>query len=217
MGVSGGNTLPKVNGLTRQQILMRVKFDGETTADLLSQELEISPVAVRQHLAALEAEGLICVRIERKGLGRPSHRYCLTEAGDETFPRTYDQFAESLLNELATWQGADALSELVSRQRERQLNALLSRLSEKSFASRLQEIVRLYTERGYIAESKETVAGEHILIKRNCAICALSRQMPELCCGGEENFLSQLLDGAEVKLEKSFPAGDHYCQFRIQK
>lgn len=210
-------SLSKVNGLTRQQILMCIKHEGTLTADQLSQHLEISPVAVRQHLSALEAEGYICVRIERKGLGRPSHRYCLTDTGDETFPRTYDQFAEMLLSELEIWQGSDALPELMRRQRERQLSALLPRISGKPFAAGLKEIARVYTERGFMAESKEVSTDEYLLLKRNCAICSLARHMPELCCGSEEGFLSKLLDGAEVSLEKSFAAGDHCCQFRIRK
>lgn len=209
--------MPKVNGLTRQQILMCIKQDGTLTADQLSQQLEISPVAVRQHLSALEAEGYICVRVERKGLGRPSHRYCLTDIGDETFPRAYDRFAEMLLDELGMWQGSDMVSELMRRQHERQISALLPRIAGKPLAAGLQEITRIYSERGYMAESKEVAPNEHLLWKRNCAICSLARQMPELCCGSEEKFLSELLDAAEVNLEKSFAAGDHYCQFRIRK
>jgi len=196
---------------------MCIKHEGTLTADQLAQQLEISSVAVRQHLSALEAESYICVRVERKGLGRPSHRYCLTEVGDETFPRVYEQFAEMLLSELEMWQGSDAVPDLMRRQQERQLSALLPRISGKPFAAGLQEITRIYTERGYMAESKEVAPNEYLLLKRNCAICSLARQMPELCCGSEEGFLSKLLDGAEVSLEKSFAAGDHYCQFRIRK
>lgn len=207
--------MPRANGITRQQILLTMKQDGALTADELAKELGISPVAVRQHLASMEAEGLVAVRVERKGLGRPSHRYQLTADGDETFPRCYDRFALALLSELTAWQGDGAIGELVGRQNARQIEAMLPRLKGCAFGAKLDEIVRMFNERGDMAEAEEADDGSYTLVKRNCPICSLARQMPELCCAGETELLSTLLDGAEVTLEQSFPEGDSFCRFRI--
>src|SRR5687767_10368667 len=99
----------KANGITRSQILTSIKVNGSMTADSLAQELGISPVAVRQHLAGLEAEGYILTSVERRGLGRPVHRYSITSEGDETFPRAYDRVANELLDELRLTGGEAAV------------------------------------------------------------------------------------------------------------
>src|SRR5690242_18077679 len=111
--------MPRANGITRQEILTSIKRHGAMTAEELARELGISQVAVRQHLASLEAEAIISVSIDRRGLGRPSHRYTLTARGDEHFPRHYDMLANALLDELRVWQGEETVRELIARQRER--------------------------------------------------------------------------------------------------
>src|SRR5438876_968476 len=102
--------MPRANGITRQEILTALKLDGCRTAEELAHALGISQVAVRQHLTSLEAEQSVVVEIERKGLGRPAHRYRLTPQGDEMFPRKYDALANSMLDELRAWQGDEAVS-----------------------------------------------------------------------------------------------------------
>src|SRR5258708_26012145 len=104
--------MPRANGITRQEILTSIKRNGAMTAEELSRELGISQVAVRQHLTSLEAENLIAITIERRGLGRPSHRYVLTLSGDESFPRQYDTVLNELLDELRAWQGQAVVDEL---------------------------------------------------------------------------------------------------------
>src|SRR5690349_12623551 len=124
--------MSRANGITRQEILTCLKIHGSMTAEELAQELGISQVAVRQHLTSLEAEDPIDIQIERKGLGRPAHRYFLTARGDETFPRHYDSLANGLLDELRAWQGETAVTELVQRKRARLIKDWLPRLEGKS-------------------------------------------------------------------------------------
>lgn len=71
---------------TRRRVLEVLKRKGPQTAQTLSRTLGITSMGVRQQLNALERDGLIQYRIERKGLGRPGHVYLLTGAGDELFP-----------------------------------------------------------------------------------------------------------------------------------
>ena len=209
--------MPRGNGITRQEILLSIKSSGSMTAEELARELGISQVAVRQHLSSLEAEGSIAVSIERRGLGRPSHRYMLTAAGDETFPREYDSLANGLLNELRAWQGEAAVKQLLSLRRERMGQTLTSRLRDKSLAARVNELARVETENGYMAEAEQAENGTFTLTKRNCAVCSVARNHPEICCQSEDKMFKNLLGNVEVKLEQSIVEGDHVCSFSIRE
>jgi predicted ArsR family transcriptional regulator len=177
--------------------------------------LNISPVAVRQHLSSLEAEGMLMVHVERRSKGRPSHRYALTARGDETFPRCYDVVANILLEELRTWQGEEAVNHLFERQRERMTALIQTRLGERSLPARLHELARIHSENGFMAEACEE-DDSFLLIKRNCALRSIARQHPMVCCQGEEGMMRHLLGAKEVVHEKSIVEGEHYCQFRIR-
>ncbi len=207
--------MPRANGLTRQEILQAIKYRGAMTADDLSRALGISQVAVRQHLAALEAEDIITINIERRGLGRPSHRYLLTPGGDETFPRRYEALANSLLDELNAWQGEAAVTRLLARRRERAFAHLAPHLCDKPLGAKVKEIARAQSEQGFMAEIRETAPGDYRLYKRNCAVCAVARNHPSVCCAGDLPLLQALLEEADVSQEQTILAGDPVCTFRI--
>lgn len=208
--------MPRANGITRQEILTFLKHQGTMTAEELHQKLGISQVAVRQHLVALEAEGMINVGVERHGLGRPSHRYSLTTRGDETFPRQYDTFANTLLDALREWQGEEAVQQLLDLRRERLHTAFLHHLKDKPLSSRLQELARLLDEEGFMAEIHPDGTTTYILRKQNCAVCAVARRYPDACCHRETDFFESLLGNVTVTHERSIHNGDPLCEFRIE-
>ena len=207
--------MPRANGITRQEILTCLKTNGALTADDLSKELGISQVAVRQHIASLEAEGVVTITVERKGLGRPSHRYLLTVAGDETFPRKYAEYAASLLSELQDWQGAKAVDELISRCQNRQSRELAPRLDSKSLLSRVQELARIENEKGFMTELVNSGDGAMSIVKRNCTICALAQKHPETCCQGKVALYKDVLGNVSVRQTTSIAHGDLKCSFEI--
>ena len=209
--------MARANGITRQEILTSIKYNGAMTAEELSQELHISQVAVRQHLASLEAEKIIGITVERRGLGRPSHRYKLTAEGDETFPRRYEALTIMLVDELREWQGEEAVQSLFVRVRERQSQAVANRMRDKPFTAQVQELVRVQSEKGYMAEFAEgETPGECRLIQHNCAICNVARLYPHICCKEEMEMLQQALNGAEIIREEYIIAGDPTCTYRIR-
>ena len=208
--------MARANGITRQEILTSIKCNGTMTAEELSRELHISQVAVRQHLASLEAEKIITIHIERRGLGRPSHRYRLTPHGDETFPRRYEALMNLIVEELHEWQGEEAVQSLFARTRKRLSDTLANRMRDRPFAAKVQELARFQSENGYMAEVVESdTPGEYRLVQHNCAICAVARRYPHVCCKQEMELLKHALDGAEIVREKYIMAGDPTCTYRI--
>src|SRR5215467_3390745 len=82
---------------TRGQIVTLLRRSSHTV-DELAQELHLTHTAVRAHLAALERDGLVQQRSERRGSGKPSSVYDLTPAAEYLFPKSYDQLLDQLLD-----------------------------------------------------------------------------------------------------------------------
>ncbi len=207
--------MPRPNGITRQEILTSIKYQGAMTAEELARELGISQVAVRQHLAALEAEDIITVSVERRGLGRPSHRYTLTVRGDEMFPRHYDTLTNALLDELRLWQGEEAVSLLFERKCERLESTLQPRMRNKSLPDRVHELTHIQKENGFMPEIAAEEDGTFRLIEHNCPFRAVASSHPDTCCNSELALFRSLLPEAEIIREKYLPDGSHYCRFHI--
>ncbi len=206
--------MSRANGMTRQEILNSIKMNGTMTAEELSRIVGISQVAVRQHLASLEAEGMILVTVERRGLGRPSHRYLLTARGDESFPRRYAEVLNDMLDELRAWQGQEAVDELLRRRHERGMVILQSRVHDRPLESRLNELARRENEQGNMAEFCSEERG-YRFTKRNCSVCAVALSHPGICCASEAGMISKLLGGTEVSRVSSIANGDLTCTFHI--
>ncbi len=94
---------------TRRRVLELLKTRGPQTADQLGGALGITSMGVRQHLVALERDGVIAHRAEQRGKGRPSHVYALTPAGDELFPRSYPQLVSGFIQATRQALGEDGL------------------------------------------------------------------------------------------------------------
>ena len=65
----------------------------------------------RQHLTALERDGMVIKGETQSSGGRPEQLFGLTTAGHELFPRHYSWFAELLISSLREEQGTEALRE----------------------------------------------------------------------------------------------------------
>ena len=64
--------------VSRREILEGLKKSGEADAETIAARLRMTPSGARQHLTALERDGLVSHRQERVGPGRPRHLFGLT-------------------------------------------------------------------------------------------------------------------------------------------
>lgn len=206
--------MSKANGFTRQEVLNAIKIRGPKTADDLASLLGISPVAVRQHVSALEAEGYIQTSIERRGLGRPVHRYSLTQRGDETFPRNYDELAFSILDEVKALYGEEALEQILIARRKRAAAMLRARLNGLAPRERLAELIQVQNKTGYMAQADEK---EDCIVLRehNCPICQVAQNYPAACREELELFREVLGPECTVEVQESIGDGARSCAYRI--
>jgi DeoR family suf operon transcriptional repressor len=85
---------------TREQILRLVRGHREIGIAQVAETLGVSPAAVRRHLDGLRADGLVDVKLERHGVGRPSLLFFLTERAEEGAGKPYLQLMTRLFRRL---------------------------------------------------------------------------------------------------------------------
>lgn len=83
-------------------------------AETLASRLEITAMAVRQHLYALHEEQLITYQEEPRPMGRPAKLWQLTPAADRFFPDRYAELALGLINSVKEVFGEAGLYKLLN-------------------------------------------------------------------------------------------------------
>ena len=200
---------------TRRQILDALRRSTGLTADQLAEQLGVTAMAVRKHLAALEREGSLAARVERRPIGRPVHVYTLTPRAQESFPRRYQDLTTELLDDLRALDGAEKIGLLFRRRADRAYADLAPALAGHSLPERLTALTGFLDREGYLAEWEVTPEGDYLLKEHNCAIYGVAQCTPE-ACACELDLFRRLLDGAEVVREQHVVEGDCLCSYRLR-
>src|SRR5207248_8519233 len=122
--------------------------------------------------------GLVRHSVELQQRGRPTHRYSLTPAGDELFPRHYDHLARCLVELVGELDGPEKVKRLFELRTTRQAEHYRRRLSRPPLPDRVAELARLRDEEGYMGRSEEQADGALLLIENNCALCSVALHCP---------------------------------------
>ena len=199
---------------TRMRILQLLKMRANMTVGQLTEALHISQMGVRQHLAILEAEGLVEHYQEKQGRGRPPHVYQLTDEANSLFPTTYANFAVGLMHEVAKFNGPGFINKVFRGRMKAQLEAYQLRLEGKTLCDRVKELARIRDEEGYMARFNEN-EDDYILIEHNCPIAVIAQKYPHVCEIELALFRQSL--GVKVVREEHLMQGSHRCCYRIPK
>jgi predicted ArsR family transcriptional regulator len=138
-------------GLRQQQLLtLLLQNKDGLTVENLSKGLGITDNAVRQHIVALERDGMVTAGESQSTGGRPERLYGLTTVGRELFPRHYSWFAELLINSLREEQGTDALRERLESMGKAVGRQVMTRVADiKDKADRIRALSDILRELGY--------------------------------------------------------------------
>lgn len=220
---------PSTNPSTKEVILRFLLKQGEATAQDIADHLEVSPQAIRRHLKDLESEALIEHQAVQEGIGRPNHHYQLSRQGRDSFPAQYDQFALSLLNTLMETVGPEQVSTILQQQWQSKAHAYRARLGDASLKQRVQSLVKLRQEEGYMAEwhaaehpqsdtleaTQETAQETAFVITEyNCAISHIAESYPGVC-GHELSMFAVALPDCSVERTHWLVDGEHQCGYLI--
>jgi DeoR family transcriptional regulator, suf operon transcriptional repressor len=198
----------------RRAVLAAIKQAGEATAEQIAAAVGVTVGATRQHLAGLDADGLVAHREERLGPGRPRRRYCLTPAAEGLWPKRYGQLANQLLGFVQ--KDSPELVERVFQQRgDDRLGRASGRLAGLDFAARVRELTQILVEDGYLAECEAEADGSWLVVEHNCAILDVAVRY-RAACTSEIAFLRAALPEAEIDRVQHKMAGDFVCAYRLR-
>jgi predicted ArsR family transcriptional regulator len=189
---------------------------GHATAAHLADHLGLTQAAVRRHLAALAAQGLVGVRERRaygpKSPGRPSKVYIPTDLGRAQFTHGYDQLAIEVLDYLRRLGGERAIMDFAEDKfaaLERRYHALLDADPTLSPADTLQ---RVLAEAGFMADVAPLKTGDQLL-QHHCPYGNVAARFPELC-QAETAAFSRLVR-SHVQRLATIAHGDGVCTTHI--
>lgn len=224
---------------TRDRLVQAISAHGPITARRLAERFDLTSAAVRRHLAALEAEGIIAeheVPVAQRGRGRPSKSFVLSPSAHEDLPGGYDELAVMAVDELARLGGEGAVTALAERRiadwekRVAERAAECERAGEDVTAARRLELLsELLTERGYAttvrplhvplpAAGAQPGAAPRTLVTAqlchgHCPVLDVAADHPELC-EAESRAISRII-GAPVQRLATLAQGAHVCTTHI--
>jgi predicted ArsR family transcriptional regulator len=203
----------------KRRVLELLKRLGATPVPELARRLDLTEVAVRQHLAALEDQGLAAAEPgPAKGRGRPSALWSLTDAAASLFPDSHADLTVSLIQATRRALGEKGLERVVAERSADQLRTYRDTLPgpDASLGKRVKALAAQRTAEGYMAEVRREAPGRYLLVEHHCPICEAARSCQRLCAGELHVFREYL--GPDVDIERV----DHLlddadrCAYRIE-
>jgi DeoR family suf operon transcriptional repressor len=204
------STMPE----TRRQILMLLKKRGSSRSETIADVIGVTLSGTRQHLTALERDGLIAHTDLRDGRGRPKYIYYLTTTADNLFPRNYVDLTNELLEYVEEADPA-LLDRIFDKRGQRRLERAQRRTTGLTFPEQVKVITALLDEDGYLAAFEERPDGSFRITEHNCAVMEIARKYHQ-ACRTEIEFLRAALPDAEVTRVAHMIAGEHVCAYEVR-
>lgn len=208
-GRAGRGTVGRMRDYTeadRPAVLDLLKVHGPSNVPALARLRGVNANAVRQQLSALQREGLVEVRVERRRRGRPTHLYLLTAKAEALFPQAYGPMALALLRQIRELDGGRKIEALLARRMRELAAAYRKRLAGRSAAEKLRELARIRDEEGYIARVRGRSLCEH-----HCPIAAVAREFPQVCA--YEKLLFEAVLGRRLERTEHLASGGRACVY----
>lgn len=196
------------------RILELLQRHGPMSAKQLQAALGVSSLnAVREPLLNLSAAGLVRAEPVRRGAGRPSYLYALTDKAQALFPKGYDVLLRLLLEELLAQHGRDGLRTILQRVGQRLAREYAGNAEGQAIEERLQALAAALDARGTPINIVET--GDTIMLHEYCCPYYDVAQRTSDVCTIERQMLEQVL-GRPVRLMRRIVDGHVDCQFVVE-
>lgn len=202
---------------TRRTIVNLLKREGLMDAEALAERLNITAMAVRQHLYALQKEHLVTYQEEQRPMGRPAKLWQLTPEANRLFPDRYAEFTVSLINSMMEAFGEEGLERLLEIKTRQQIADYRKMVPEgDSLQQRLEALATIRTDEGYMAEIQPLEEGLFLLIENHCPICTAAIACTGLCRQELEIFQAVLGQNVVIKRTEHIVAGERRCVYKVR-
>jgi predicted ArsR family transcriptional regulator len=199
-------------GASQRALVQVLKTRGAAAVPELAGAVGLNVETVRHHVQQLMALGVVERQgTRRAGPGRPEVVYVLAGAADALFPRREGEVLRALarhLKETGQERVLESFFESYIGARRAEAHARVSGLDGEA---RLQEVARILTELGFMAELEERDGGGRL---RLCH-CPMRELVEEttIPCRAELGFIRELL-GERLARLSYIPAGDRSCTYQ---
>ncbi|EMP4393677.1 transcriptional regulator [Vibrio fluvialis] len=200
---------------TIDRILHTIKREGAVTAKQLADDLGMTTMGARQHLQALEDDGVLAFHDVKVKVGRPTRHWSLTRKGHDQFADRHGELTIQVIEAVEHIFGKEGLAKVAAEREAQTLAQYQNVLAEcTDLHSKLATLVELREQEGYMAELEQTEHG-YLLIENHCPICKAAKRCPNLC-QSELNTFQRLL-GEEYRIERSehIIEGQRRCTYLI--
>ncbi|HEX4413747.1 MAG TPA: MarR family transcriptional regulator [Lacipirellulaceae bacterium] len=193
-----------------RQMLDFIRRNGAVTISALIAEMGVTATAVRQRLQRLITSELVEKQAERKGRGRPNHRYSLSEKGERSAGNNFADMATVLWDEIKSIEDASIRRGLLKRIAERLAARYRGEIVGETLNDRMKSLVLLMGEREIPFAVDESMSLP-VLSAHACPYPELAK-VDRGVCTMEKLMLSEIL-GANVRLSECRLDGGSCCTF----
>jgi predicted ArsR family transcriptional regulator len=200
---------------TKDSIIELLKKRGSMTVDELSKELNITPMAIRQHLRYLEKRDFVEYIEEKQSVGRPTFLYRLTSKANDLFPKPYRDFIMHTFKDIEKNDGRKKVDDIFRWRKERLMQQRGAALADKKiFRDKVYALRDILETEGYFAEIEET-DGSYKLRQFNCPTSEIGLDYRE-ACNYELQLYKELLRN-NVTRSQCIAEGNNSCTYIIPK
>jgi len=210
-----GRPLAPAYSSAKQALLLFLKRHPGASLAEIADGLGISKAGVLGHLPPLESDGLVERAYRPGGVGRPRAVFRLTRRATELFPQGYREMTLAALEFVAQRLGDRGVAEFLQQRAHEIADKHRARLADGPLSRRVEELARIRTDGGYMAEVGGRSRGAHELLEHNCPILALAGRFP-VACETERRMFEEMLR-ARVDVRHRVVAGDAVCRFLIRE
>jgi predicted ArsR family transcriptional regulator len=201
---------------TRTRLLNALKSSGPQTAADLAKVLNVTTVAVRQHLDGLFQDELVAFEDLKGSVGRPKRVWALTDVGHQQFPDNHSNLILGLLNGLSEIYGDEGVDQLIAHREAQSREAYLEALKTASdLAAKVEILADMRSREGYMAEVVAEKKG-YLLIENHCSICAAATACQGFCRSELSLFKDVLGTDVNVVRTEHQLSGDRRCVYKIE-
>lgn len=201
----------------RDRVSLLLKTKGPQTAAQMANRLKVTTMAVRQHLAALQEQGLVDYVDERRKVGRPARVWHLTPKANDQFPDRHAELAVGVLQAVQGTFGEEGLERLITATTLQQIDAYRVRMpaSGTPLRQRVAALAKIRQDEGFMVEWHQVRDGTIEFLQNHCAIDSAARFSGILCSGELALFRALLGDDVSVERFEYLLSGDRRCAYRI--
>jgi predicted ArsR family transcriptional regulator len=201
---------------TRRAIVKLLKTEGALDSARLAKKLLVTPMAVRQHLYALQEEKMVNAEERPVPLGRPAKFWKLTREADRLFPDAYAELSVALIDAIGETFGPSGVDRLLQTRLARQKREYTTRVDRDApLARKLHQLAKVRTDEGYMAEVHPDGPKAFVFVENHCPICAAATACQGFCATEIELFQSVLGPGVKISRTEHIVNGERRCAYRV--